>query len=73
MDIQTRKLELIQAFLKIENEEIMIQLEKILRPSYSKSATEFSSEELLARLSKSESDFAKGDFKSAKELLEKFS
>ena len=31
MDLQTRKLELIQEFLKIESEEVISRLEKILR------------------------------------------
>lgn len=31
MDLQTRKLELIQAFLKIQNEDVIALLEKILK------------------------------------------
>jgi len=31
MDLQTRKLELIQEFLKIQSEDVILRLEKVLR------------------------------------------
>ncbi|MBE8723283.1 hypothetical protein [Sphingobacterium pedocola] len=36
MDIQTRKIEFVQKFLKLQNEELLTRLEKLLRSDQSK-------------------------------------
>lgn len=72
MDIQTRKLEFIQEFLKLENEDVIFQLENLLKARIPGNFSGFTTEELLTRLNQSESDFNLGNYKSAQELLEKY-
>ena len=76
MDIQTRKIEFVQSFLKLQSEEIISQFEKLLNKA-KKSNTEkefkpFTIEELNERISKSEDDFENGRFKTTSELLSKY-
>ena len=76
MDIQTRKIEFVQSFLKLQSEEISSQFEKLLNKA-KKSNTEkefkpFTIEELNERISKSEDDFENGRFKTTSELLSKY-
>ncbi|MFA5619332.1 MAG: hypothetical protein WDA08_03405 [Weeksellaceae bacterium] len=76
MDIQTRKIKFVQAFLKLQNEEIISQFEKLLKNA-KKSNTEkefkpFTIEELNERISKSEDDFENGRYKTTSELLSKY-
>lgn len=74
MDSQTRKIEFIQAFLKLQSEETISQFERLLKNS--KKAEEdlkpFSIEELNERISKSEQDFENNQFKTTSELLSKY-
>jgi len=72
MDIQTRKLEFIQEFLKVENEDVIFQLENLLKAKITESFTGFTTEELIVRLNKSESDFNLGNYTRAQDLLEKY-
>jgi DNA-directed RNA polymerase subunit F len=75
MDLQTRKIEFVQKFLKIQNEELLSQLENLLKKkssSKSLSISPMSIDELNARIDQSEEDFKKGKFKSSTELLEKY-
>ncbi|WP_026709028.1 hypothetical protein [Flavobacterium frigidarium] len=78
MDIQSRKLEFIQAFLKIQSEEVISQLENILRSESaidSKGDSEFnpmSLEEFNERIDTSENDFENGRYKKTSELLKKY-
>ena len=78
MDIQTRKIEFIQAFLKLQSEELISQFENLLK---NKSAVEIdenqslepmSISELNDRIDKSESDFKNGNYKTTSELLKKY-
>ncbi|MEO8252781.1 MAG: hypothetical protein ABI554_00240 [Flavobacterium sp.] len=78
MDIQSRKIEFIQAFLKLQNEEVISQLENILRK---KSTIELeqnsdfkpmSLKEFNDRIDKSENDFKNGKYKSTSDLLKKY-
>jgi len=78
MDIQTRKIAFIQAFLKLQSEEVISQFENLLEK---KSAIEteqvpnfqpMSINEFNERIDKSENDFAAGKFKSTFELLNKY-
>lgn len=76
MDIQTRKIQFVQSFLKLQNEEVILKLEKILEKNQVDEMLEdfksFSIEELNNRISQSESDFENGDYKTTSELLAKY-
>lgn len=75
MDLQTRKIEFIQEFLKLQSDEVISRFEKLLKrekESSLKSDNIFSKEELLSRIEQSEADFANGKFKTSTELLSKY-
>ena len=78
MDIQTRKIEFIQAFLKLQSEELISQFENLLK---NKAVTDIDEDqsllpmsigELNDRIDKSESDFKNGNYKTTSELLKKY-
>ena len=77
MDLQTRKIEFIQAFLKLQSEEVISQFENLLKK---KSATEIDEEyfkpmsiaDFNSRIDKSEDDFKNGKYKTTSELLKKY-
>jgi hypothetical protein len=73
MDLQARKLEFIQEFIKIQSEEIVLQLEKILTLEKKKIDLEemkpFSLEEFNQRIDKSMSDSKEGKLTEHKDLL----
>lgn len=59
MDIQTRKIEFVRDFLKMQNEEVLILMENLLRSSKEDFENEFQSmsvEELNYRIDKSMKD-----------------
>jgi len=76
MDLQSRKIEFVQEFLKVQSEEIISRLEKILRKE--KKTTDerifepMTQDELNKRIDQSESDFLNNRFKSSSELLAKY-
>lgn len=76
MDIQTRKIQFVQSFLKLQSEEVILILEEILKKNQVDEMLEdfkpFSIEELNNRISQSESDFENGDYKTTSELLAKY-
>ncbi|MBR9831496.1 hypothetical protein GYB57_05060 [bacterium] len=76
MNIEARKIEFIQEFLKLQSEEVIIRLEKILRKENGVNDDELhqpmSHEEMNDRIDQSEADFQNGRFKSSSELLTKF-
>lgn len=76
MDIQTRKIEFVQEFLKLENEELISALEEILHKNQSQESEgnlkPFSVQKLNGRISQSEKDFENGRFKTTSELLAKY-
>lgn len=76
MDIQTRKIEFVQAFLKLQSEEIISQFEKLLKKSKKfideKEFKPFTIEELNNRILKSEKDFENGRHKTTSEILSKY-
>jgi len=75
MDLQTRKTEFVQEFLKIQSEELISQFEKLLNKGkrFKKKTLEpISLEELNNRIDQSESDFANNRFKSSTEILSKY-
>ena len=78
MDIQSRKIEFVQAFLKLQSEEVIAQFENLLK---NKSATDLeqdsnfkpmSLKEFNNRIDTSENDFKNGKYKSTSELQKKY-
>lgn len=76
MDIQTRKIEFVQSFLKLQNEKVIAQFEKLLKKMEDKehrnNSKPFSIQELNKRVSESEKDFENGRFTTTSELLSKY-
>lgn len=73
MDLQTRKIEFVQEFLKIQSEEAIERLEKLLKKEKKNTLPDsMSLEELNERIEKSESDFKNNRFKSTSDLLAKY-
>lgn len=77
MDIQSRKLEFIQDFLKLQSEEVIAQFEKLLKKAKNieeeNKLGKLTIEEMNERISKSEDDFENKKFKTTSELLSKYS
>lgn len=77
MDIQSRKLEFIQDFLKLQSEEVIAQFEKLLKKAKNieeeNTLEKLTIEEMNERISKSENDFENKKFKTTSELLSKYS
>ncbi|MEJ4086924.1 hypothetical protein [Galbibacter orientalis] len=75
MDLQTRKLELIQEFLKIQNEDVISRLEKILRKENKISENEdlkpMTIEEFNSRIDQSMTDSKNGRMNETRELKAK--
>jgi hypothetical protein len=75
MDLQTRKLELIQEFLKIQSEDVISRLEKILRKENKISENEdfkpMTIEEFNSRIDQSMEDSKTGRLIEASELKAK--
>lgn len=77
MDLQTRKIEFVQEFLKIQSEEVISQLENLLKRNKkdldeNDFFTSISIEEFNNRIDKSEDDFKNGKYKTTSQLLEKY-
>lgn len=72
MDLQTRKLEFIQEFLKISSEEAVAKFEALLKRQKGESENPFSKEEMVKRVKQSEADFENGNYKTTEQLLERF-
>lgn len=76
MNIEARKIEFVQEFLKLQSEEVISKFEKILKKEKESSndsiENSMTKEELNARIEKSESDFKNKRYKKTSELLEKY-
>lgn len=72
MDLQTRKIEFIQEFLKLQSEELIVQFENLLKVETQKKLKRMSVHELNSRIDRSEEDFKNGKFKTTAELLSKY-
>ncbi len=76
MNIETRKIEFIQEFLKLQSEEAISRLEKILKKEKNASDERIfepmTIEELNKRIDQAESDFKNNRFKTSSELLAKY-
>lgn len=73
MDIQTRKIEFVQEFLKLQSEEAITLFETMLQSETNGRFQPMSVEELNKRIDQSEKDFEKGTFKSHEDVFAKFS
>ncbi len=76
MNIEARKIEFVQQFLKLQSEEVISKFEKILKKE-KKSSNDFidssmTKEKLNARIEKSESDFKNKRYKKTSDLLAKY-
>ena len=76
MNLEARKIEFVQEFLKLQSEEKISQLEKILKNGNEASDERIfepmTHKELNERINKSESDFRDNRFKTSSELLAKY-
>ncbi len=76
MNLEARKIEFVQEFLKLQSEEAISRLEKILRNEKKMSEDRLiepmTQDELNNRIDQSESDFQNNRFKSSAELLAKY-
>ena len=72
MDIQGRKLEFIQEFLKIQKEDVLTRFENLLKKEKAVELKPFSIEELNNRIDQSESDFNNNRFKTSSQILAKY-
>ena len=76
MNIEARKIKFVQEFLKLQSEDAISKLEKILRKEKSSSDERMfepiTQEELNKRIDQSESDFRNNRYKSSSELLAKY-
>jgi hypothetical protein len=72
MNIQARKIEFIQEFLKLQSEDIISSLEKFLKMEKELTINPMSTKDLNKRIELSESDFENGNYKSNSELKAKY-
>ena len=76
MDLQSRKIEFVQEFLKLTSEEAISRLEKLLKKEkkdvIEKKLKPMTKKELNKRIDQSESDFKNNQFKKSAELLSKY-
>lgn len=76
MNLEARKIEFVQEFLKLKSEEAVSRLEKLLRKEKENSdervVEPMTHDELNKRIDQSESDFRSNRFKSSSELLAKY-
>jgi len=76
MNLEARKIEFIQEFLKLQSEASISRLEKILRKEKNTSSGQIvqpmTQDELNKRIDESEADFENNRFKSSAGLLAKY-
>ncbi|MGM0635888.1 MAG: hypothetical protein ACQESK_07450 [Bacteroidota bacterium] len=76
MNIEARKIEFVQEFLKIQSEEVISKFEKILKKEKQSSnhllGNPMTKENLNQRIEKSEADFKNKRYKKTSELLAKY-
>jgi len=72
MDLETRKLEFIQEFLKLHNEDTISRLEQILNEEIGRAISPMSVNEYNSRIDKSETDFENNKFKTNDDLILKY-
>ena len=72
MDLQTRKLNLISYLAQLQDENVFVKIENFILSKVGKDSVlkQFTEEELINRIQKSEEDFKNGKFKMQNELEE---
>ena len=79
MTIENRKIEFVQAFLKLQSDEVISQFENLLKKKSVLNIEKdskfkpMSINEFNDRIDKSENDFKNGNYKTTTELLKKYS
>ncbi len=73
MNLEARKIEFVQEFLKLQSEEVVSCLEKLLKKASEEFLEPITEDELNKRIDQSESDFLNNKFKSSAALLDKYS
>lgn len=73
MNIEARKIQFVQEFLKLKNVEIVSHLQNILKIEVSNPLKNFSIEEFNERIDKSEKDFKEGRIIENSSIKEKYS
>ena len=69
MDLQTRKLSLIEYLISIKDEKMLSKIEKLIfGKTNTNKIAKFTEEELIDRIHKSEADYVSGNYKSQDEL-----
>lgn len=71
MDLDARKIEFVQEFLRLENEETISLLEEVMK-QHSSTLEPLSVVELNSRINKSEDDFKNGRYKTSTQIREKY-
>lgn len=71
MDLQTRKIEFIQKFLKIKNEDLITKFEMLIK-SEKDVIQPFTESEFNKRIDQSELDLKNGKFKNSAEIAQKY-
>lgn len=69
MDIQTRKIEFIQEFLKVQSEELISRLEELLKANNESEFSQFSIDDFNARIDESMKDSKNNRVIESKDLL----
>lgn len=75
MDLSSRKIEFVQEFLKLKNEEAISRLEKALKQETNKTGEDLepmTEDELNKGIDKSEADFNNNRYKKSSDLLSKY-
>jgi len=72
MSIQARKIEFIQEFLEIQNEDVILHLDSLMKLEQNRDLSPMSITELNKRIDQSEKDFANKKFSTNDELLRKY-
>jgi short subunit dehydrogenase-like uncharacterized protein len=72
MSIQARKLEFIQEFLEIQNEDVILHLESLMKLEQNRNLSPMSIAELNERIDQSEQDFTNNKTITNDELLQKY-
>jgi dihydrofolate reductase len=72
MDLQSRKIEFIQEFLKLTSEEVVAKFERLLQKEKSALPNPFEEDEFVHRIQQSEADFQNQRYTTTEELLKKY-
>ena len=72
MNIENRKIQLVQEIINLNDEDIIINIEEYIQKQLNEGQNNKLSHELNKQIDNSEKDFEKGLFKTAEELLDEY-